>query len=935
MCRLSTLLALATIAFIGVFGPSAPSRSDAVAAGAEEKSPDPDVRFLQGAGIAADDAALMDYLRKYAAACADAKRLDAWIAQLGADKPQERDAATKHLKGLGLPVLPILRKAAGNPDAEIGNRARQCIEAIRTGESWEHPVAAVRLLARRQPAGAAEVLLAVLPFIGDEQVEEDAWFALDALAADDAKVLPVLLAALKDPFVQRRAAAGCILGRRGDAAQRAAVHPLLKDAETMVRLRVAQGLLAGEDAAAVPVLIALLTEAPTYEAWQAEELLHWVAGNDAPQPTVGSGKAAARKACRAAWDKWWQAQAGKIDWAKLRQDYRRPRLMLLAEHVANVDPNGNNPSGHVYRIWLCGCDGKPRWSLDDLVGGEVAGAVQLLAGDRVLLRSGIRDLEGRVDWRPAITSELKRVMPTGLVFQYEGDPRNVLTTCDIVEAAPDGTTAFRHTEKTARATPLFRSSVSWQRGTNGRIICFQRVHKDEKAYVEVIELNARTGQEMRRVRLDGLQPVSSRPAFGEHYRALDNGQYMAYHWRPVDEPRGIDGARLSSTWWFNNSGKLLQRRHWSDASKPPERLHNGNFVRIHPAWVTEVDLFGRVLWDAVSAGNKLDENSGGFVRAENRLGLVRLGFDRPMPKDFDLRSHVPRYIPWLKSEDGFLKNAAVESLGKLGAKAEPALPALMQLLPCRNDNLMDALARAVEKIGPGVFPHAAKHVKDPDDRIRSRAVRLVGLSGADPKLALPLLKEALEDKAPQVREAAVNALGRIGKKATKEVLVLLTDAVKDRSPEVRDRALWYLHDIGANPKEVIPFYVSALKDEDNEVRASAAGGLQKMGQDAKDAIPALLDRLTEEKVEYVQGWVCGALALVGPKDEKVVAALIERAKDKKHPHRGRALWALRLLGPGAKDAVIALQEISSDPNEPKEIRSSADQVLHLLQLRKQ
>src|SRR5262249_32417297 len=136
--------------------------------------------------------------------------------------------------------------------------------------------------------GAAAVLLQHLPFAPDETTEEETWFGLDALAAADRRTHEALAAALADRAPARRAAAACVLGRVGTAGQHDTVARLLDDPEAVVRLRAAQGLLAGEDARGLPALIALLKEPDLGVAWQAEELLHWAAGDGAPGAAVGT-----------------------------------------------------------------------------------------------------------------------------------------------------------------------------------------------------------------------------------------------------------------------------------------------------------------------------------------------------------------------------------------------------------------------------------------------------------------------------------------------------------------------------------------------------------------------------------------------------------------------------------------------------------------------
>jgi hypothetical protein len=83
------------------------------------------------------------------------------------------------------------------------------------------------LVAVRKPAGAAEVLLAYLPFAPTERLADEATAALAAVAVRDGKPDKVVVEALEDKDPIRRAAAAAALGRDGGAFARRAEHRLL------------------------------------------------------------------------------------------------------------------------------------------------------------------------------------------------------------------------------------------------------------------------------------------------------------------------------------------------------------------------------------------------------------------------------------------------------------------------------------------------------------------------------------------------------------------------------------------------------------------------------------------------------------------------------------------------------------------------------------
>ena len=219
---------------------------------------DPSWQLLRGAGVHRDGPSLAAYLRDQCGDDADLARIDALTRQLGSDSFDEREEATKALAAVGAPALAKLRAARRGPDAEAAQRAAACIARIEKKWKPELALAAVRVLVRRGATEAIPDLMRFLPCADFEELQDALWFGLDSLTVRQGKIDPRLTDALRSPVAVRRAAAACIVGRRGDAEQRAAVQKLLSDAEPEVRLRAAQGLLAARDKTGVPALIALL-----------------------------------------------------------------------------------------------------------------------------------------------------------------------------------------------------------------------------------------------------------------------------------------------------------------------------------------------------------------------------------------------------------------------------------------------------------------------------------------------------------------------------------------------------------------------------------------------------------------------------------------------------------------------------------------------------
>jgi hypothetical protein len=276
-----------------------------------------DEALLRGARITPDGPGLLEYFKsRVARSETDEAKIAALIDKLTSGRFREREKASAELIAIGAPARPSLTRAAGHTDAEVRKRATECLAAIDASNSAEVEQAALRLLTARKPAGACKALLVYLPAVRDPSIEEDIFVALLALSLKDGKIDPDVEAALKEKNAIRRGAAAVLLGRSGSKEQKEQVRLLAKpQAEPLVRLRAAQGLIAGKEKAAVAGLLPLLTDAPYPIAEQARDLLSLLAGDRAPDRELKDDRES-RKKCRDDWERWWDANAGRLDLAR-------------------------------------------------------------------------------------------------------------------------------------------------------------------------------------------------------------------------------------------------------------------------------------------------------------------------------------------------------------------------------------------------------------------------------------------------------------------------------------------------------------------------------------------------------------------------------------------------------------------------------------------
>jgi hypothetical protein len=176
-----------------------------------------DEQTLRAAKLSTEAPALLEFLRKRVPSEEEQLTIRDRIVKLGHRSFGVRQRATAELKQMGLRAAAPLRQAARDKDAEVARRARQCLEQLASDPDLTRAAAAVRLLAVRRPAGAAEALLDYGPWAPDEVVAREVRGALAALVDEGGKRNPALLAALKDRDPWRRGAAAAALGQDGGA----------------------------------------------------------------------------------------------------------------------------------------------------------------------------------------------------------------------------------------------------------------------------------------------------------------------------------------------------------------------------------------------------------------------------------------------------------------------------------------------------------------------------------------------------------------------------------------------------------------------------------------------------------------------------------------------------------------------------------------------
>ncbi len=157
---------------------------------------------------------------------------------------------------------------------------------------------------------------------------------------------------------------------------------------------------------------------------------------------------------------------------------------------------------------------------------------------------------------------------------------------------------------------------------------------------------------------------------------------------------------------------------------------------------------------------------------------------------------IPFLISQVRDSAGSGSFEAVEALGRLAPDSpREVVPALIEALGSDNADVARSAARALGRAGTDVSGQLASAAAVSPMPVRCRIVESYGWMG--PAGASALIG-ALKDPAPEVRRAAVRALGRLGPEVAAVEPVLLR-TVNDTDPLVRATAGKALERIGGSP----------------------------------------------------------------------------------------------------------------------------------------
>jgi HEAT repeat protein len=307
---------------------------------------------------------------------------------------------------------------------------------------------------------------------------------------------------------------------------------------------------------------------------------------------------------------------------------------------------------------------------------------------------------------------------------------------------------------------------------------------------------------------------------------------------------------------------------------------------------------------------------------------------------------IPGLCEALKDEDPEVRGFAARALAKMGPEAQEAVPTLTEMLRDHGTYADSAIITLVHP-GGGVSEEQPIVVGERTMYVRANAAEALGRVGATAGTALPALQDSLEDEEAEVRRTAAEALGNMGPTA-KAAVPSLIKVLCDKKPDVRGPAARALGRIGNDAEPAIRALAELLHDKTKYLEGRRTvwfGGEPVEGRDPKAVyvcdsaaealgrmetevtIPVLRDLLGDKDVE-VRSAAAKALGNLGPKAKPTLSDLVSALKDKSWEVRHSAAEALGKMGPEAERAIPDLKRLLEDENV--QVRRAAAEALSSL-----
>jgi HEAT repeat protein len=150
---------------------------------------------------------------------------------------------------------------------------------------------------------------------------------------------------------------------------------------------------------------------------------------------------------------------------------------------------------------------------------------------------------------------------------------------------------------------------------------------------------------------------------------------------------------------------------------------------------------------------------------------------------------VPTLLWMLQQTNRAQNQAAYFAFNKLGARAQGAVPSLIQIYESRITPFSrQCAASSIASVGPAgnsAIPVLIRGSSDKNILVRCDTLQALGRLNSQSDLVVPTLTNALNDPVPRVRISACIALGEVGERSKEVVPALVMVSTNDSDQSVR------------------------------------------------------------------------------------------------------------------------------------------------------
>jgi HEAT repeat protein len=220
---------------------------------------------------------------------------------------------------------------------------------------------------------------------------------------------------------------------------------------------------------------------------------------------------------------------------------------------------------------------------------------------------------------------------------------------------------------------------------------------------------------------------------------------------------------------------------------------------------------------------------------------------------------VPALMEALRSEDQWIALEAAKALWNIERSARLILPTLDKAFASCGETVCDLIC----EMGPearSLLPKLLDALAQDDYwDLQWAAADAIGHVASADQETMQALKKALSHESGIVRSGAANALGRLGEPALPILLGMLAPDGDTKEQE------WVAHALarmGPPALPAVPLLREKLTSAPRGLRLWAAIALAKIASDA-DAVPALIEILEDEELADQWSLACDCLAAIG------------------------------------------------------------------------